>query len=282
MKKYWVQFRTPIDMDDLPRLLYAGTDIVTDASYCWKGTERPPGERVVFQFTREGEGRLSWQERTLILDRGTAFCYDLADPSFSYYYPPEGTDAWSFTYCVFVGMTDIVSRLVATHGPVFHLGETSLAIKKLQALVESVETSPVALDASQHFALCATIVGELVRCAENRHDGEKRHTLVGQAGALIQARCTMPFHLDALASELGVTPEHLCRAFRAQHGVTPKGYHDELRLGWICERLLNSPATIKEIALAAGFTDLSHFTKFFKKHRGVTPGDFRRHSIFRY
>ncbi|HEX2948177.1 MAG TPA: hypothetical protein VHV83_01170 [Armatimonadota bacterium] len=80
----------PIDMDDLPRLLYAGTDIVTDASYCWKGTERPPGERVVFQFTREGEGRLSWQERTLILDRGTAFCYDLADPSLSYYYPPEG------------------------------------------------------------------------------------------------------------------------------------------------------------------------------------------------
>jgi AraC family transcriptional regulator len=35
---------------------------------------------------------------------------------------------------------------------------------------------------------------------------------------------------------------------------------------------------LAEIALAAGFADQSHFTKTFRRSRGLTPGEYRRSS----
>ncbi|HEX2948666.1 MAG TPA: hypothetical protein VHV83_03715 [Armatimonadota bacterium] len=70
-----------------------------------------------------------------------------------------------------------------------------------------------------------------------------------------------------------MSPPSISAGRFAQHGVTPKGSHDELRLGWICERLLNSQANIREIAIAAGFTDLStspNFSKSTAASRQVT------------
>ena len=265
-------------MSGLPRLLYAGSDEVSDPSYCWKGTNRNHSPRVVFQFTRGGVGHLSWGGNTIRLGPGDAFCYNLVDPTISYFYPPAGKDPWSFIYGVFVGMTEMVSRLVKLQGPVFRLGRSSLAARKLQTLLETAAAPVPSIDAAHHFEICAALVGELIRCVEGGSVKGKSALLIRQAGHLIQAGESAPFHLAALAETLQVTPEHLCRAFRNQMGITPKAYHDELRLGRICKRLLNSPADIKAIAAEAGFSDLSHFNKFFKARRGITPGQFRRHA----
>jgi AraC-like DNA-binding protein len=268
--------------EGLPHLLYAGADEVGHPDYRWQGSERDPWPRIVFQLTLSGRGILSGPQAATELDPGTAFCYNLGDPSFSYFYPPDGTEPWSFVYCVFVGLTDTVSHLVAEHGPVFHLGEHSLAGHRLCSLLESQASPAPLLEASQHFEICAAIIDELIRVSENTGVGGKGEALVHRAEKLIRARTGSAFRLAEFAELLQVTPEHLCRAFRKHLGITPKAYHDELRLGRVCERLLNSSAAIKEIAADAGFSDVSHFGKFFRARRGVTPGEFRRHASFRH
>jgi AraC-like DNA-binding protein len=268
--------------EGLPRLLYGGADEVADAAYRWQGAQRDPRPRIVFQFTVSGRGVLDGPEGMAELCPGTAFCYNLGDPAYSYFYPDDGTEPWCFVYCVFVGLTDVAVRLVGQHGPVFRLGEHSLAAQRLRNLLDS-QTSPAPLlKASQHFELCTAIVDELIRVSESGRAGGKGEALVHRAEELIRARADAPFRLHAIAHPLQVTPEHLCRAFRHHLGITPKAYHDELRLGQVCERLLNSAASIKEIAADAGFSDVSHFGKFFKARRGVTPGEFRRHAAFRH
>jgi AraC-like DNA-binding protein len=268
--------------EGLPRLLYGGADEVADATYHWPGALRDPWPRVVFQFTVGGRGVLEGPQGRMEVRAGMAFCHNLGDPGYSYFYPEDGRDAWSFVYCVFVGFTDAINHLVAERGPVFRLGSHSLAVQRLRKLLESQTSHAPLLEASQHFGMCVAIVDELIHASENTGVEGKGEALVRRAEELIRTRVGSTFALAGIAGALQVTPEHLCRAFRNHRGITPKGYHDELRLGQACERLLNSSAAIKEIAVDAGFSDVSHFGKFFKARRGVTPGEFRRHAAFRH
>jgi AraC-like DNA-binding protein len=40
-------------------------------------------------------------------------------------------------------------------------------------------------------------------------------------------------------------------------------------------RLRQSSRSIKEISYEMGFTDMSHFNKFFHKYKGVSPREYR-------
>ncbi len=78
-----------------------------------------------------------------------------------------------------------------------------------------------------------------------------------------------------LATEVGVHPVYLARAFRERYGSSPGEYVRRLRLEWAAQELLRSGRPLAEIALAAGFADQSHFTRAFRSAFGVTPGQFR-------
>jgi AraC family transcriptional regulator len=80
----------------------------------------------------------------------------------------------------------------------------------------------------------------------------------------------------ALARHAGVHPVHLARAFREHYGASPGEWLRERRLEQARERLLADSAPLSEIALAAGFSDQSHFTRAFRARFGIPPGRFRR------
>jgi AraC family transcriptional regulator len=92
----------------------------------------------------------------------------------------------------------------------------------------------------------------------------------------LQDRFLDPPSVAELASDAGVHPDHLARAFRAWFGDAIGRYVRRLRLDWAATRLAGSDLPIVEIALDAGFADQSHFTRAFRHQLGVTPGDYRR------
>jgi AraC family transcriptional regulator len=81
--------------------------------------------------------------------------------------------------------------------------------------------------------------------------------------------------LRDLAELAGVHPVHLARTFRRRHGCTCGEFVRRLRLEAARERIVSSRATLGEIALEAGFSDQSHFTRCFKREIGLTPGEYR-------
>ena len=64
------------------------------------------------------------------------------------------------------------------------------------------------------------------------------------------------------------------RAFKAETGLSPKGYILKTRIAWACRLLANSGMRIQEAASACGFKDQNYFTRIFKTTMGVTPGRF--------
>lgn len=80
--------------------------------------------------------------------------------------------------------------------------------------------------------------------------------------------------LDELSEIAGMNKYSLLRAFTKVKGVTPYQYLQTIRINKSKE-LLENGAEVIDVALQTGFTDQSHFTNFFKKFIGLTPGQYR-------
>lgn len=78
-----------------------------------------------------------------------------------------------------------------------------------------------------------------------------------------------------LAAAAGVHPVHLAATFRQFHGSTIGEYVRSRRVEFACSALAEKDRHLAEIALDAGFSDQSHFTRIFRKITGITPGAFR-------
>jgi AraC-like DNA-binding protein len=84
--------------------------------------------------------------------------------------------------------------------------------------------------------------------------------------------------IDGIARALNCSRRHLYNAF-AGDDTTLAGYIQQRRLA-ACSRELRRAAgearPITEIALACGFSNLSHFSRLFRHHTGMSPSEFRR------
>ena len=85
--------------------------------------------------------------------------------------------------------------------------------------------------------------------------------------------------LADLAESAGVHAVHLARVFRRFHRCTVGEYVRRLRIEFASCQLSASDTPLVEIALAAGFSDQSHFSRTFKRHTGMLPTEFR--DVFR-
>jgi len=81
--------------------------------------------------------------------------------------------------------------------------------------------------------------------------------------------------LGEIALTVGISADHLARSFRRSLGCTVGEYVRRLRVEFACQRLAASELPLVQIALEAGFTDQSHFTKTFKRQIGATPAIYR-------
>jgi len=82
-------------------------------------------------------------------------------------------------------------------------------------------------------------------------------------------------HLEHLAEQFGYSRHYLGVFFKEQTGIPLRDYVNRYRLTLIEHRLQHSSYSIKEISNEMGFTDQSHFNKFFKTHKGMSPSAFR-------
>ena len=97
-----------------------------------------------------------------------------------------------------------------------------------------------------------------------------------RARELVHDRFAENLSLGEIAAIAGVHPGHLARAFRREYGCTLGDYVRRLRVEFACRQLASSDRPLVEIALAAGFTDQSHFTKTFRFQMQTTPAEYRR------
>ncbi len=131
------------------------------------------------------------------------------------------------------------------------------------AYVEALATGlshQLALHAGERKPIMARLRGGLSTLAKRR------------AVELMDANLGSNLSVEFLAGEVELSPAHFARAFRETFGLPPHRYLLHLRLERARRMLDSENAVLADVAQRAGFADQAHFTRFFKREYGVTPG----------
>jgi len=97
-----------------------------------------------------------------------------------------------------------------------------------------------------------------------------------EAMRAIDAGAGEPLSLGEMAGRAGLGRFHFLRAFRAATGTTPHQYLVAARLRRAARLLLTTDLPVTDVALEAGFGDLSNFIRTFHRAAGRSPRAFRR------
>ncbi len=101
-------------------------------------------------------------------------------------------------------------------------------------------------------------------------------------GSTDHACCYVQQHLDEkitleqVAELCSMSRSWFSRTFRSEHGITFQEYLVQQRIHRAVYLLRESDLQVTQIALAVGFSDLSYFSRTFKRHVGVLPTGFRK------
>lgn len=97
---------------------------------------------------------------------------------------------------------------------------------------------------------------------------------IEKACAFMEQHYTEHIYLDQICRCANLSKSTLLRAFTKSKGVTPYRYLENIRIG-AAKRLLEQGAPPIEAALQTGFSDQSHFTNYFTRFIGLSPGVYR-------
>ncbi|MCK9170533.1 MAG: AraC family transcriptional regulator [Treponema sp.] len=103
--------------------------------------------------------------------------------------------------------------------------------------------------------------------------GQENTAAVKAAAGFLERNYMRTITLDELSSLTGVSKYYLLRSFTRQKGISPYSYLETVRITQ-AKKLLAGGMTPSETALETGFSDQSHFSHFFKKFIGLTPGQY--------
>ena len=138
----------------------------------------------------------------------------------------------------------------------------------LRELEDPDDLTPLALQ-----GLAYELVAALART--HRDDASRGPTWLRRIDVLLIETFADPLDLTAMARTVNVHPVHLARTFRKYRGQTVGMRLRDLRLEQACRALVQSHATVGEIAHACGFADQSHLTRLMRRRMGTSPSRFR-------
>jgi AraC family transcriptional regulator len=131
------------------------------------------------------------------------------------------------------------------------------------------ETRPLAIE-----GLILEMIAEASRSSASAAP-QKTPAWLRQTRDLLHGRFPEKLSLDQIARSAGVHPVYLASMFHRHYHCTVGEYVRHLRIEYACRHLRESKASIAEIALQAGFSDQSHFSKLFKRQTSMTPRQYR-------
>ena len=123
------------------------------------------------------------------------------------------------------------------------------------------------------------IIAAMLGAVRDREMGSHVHDQVRRGKALLEEETGGLPLMEGIAEELGMSRAHFFRIFKEYTGLTPYQYHLELKLNRARQMLRDSDLPVKQVARLLGFSNVYHFSKFFKNRTGMAPTPWRKNGL---
>ena len=80
--------------------------------------------------------------------------------------------------------------------------------------------------------------------------------------------------IEELSDMCGITPEYFRKIFKSFYGIAPLKYINTLKISHAKELIKSNMYSVTEAAMQSGYTDMSYFSREFKKETGISPKNF--------
>ncbi len=104
---------------------------------------------------------------------------------------------------------------------------------------------------------------------------KKQFILFSEFKDLVDQEYAKTRNVKDYAKLLSISTKHLNTIVKEFTKNTAKSFIDQYVILEIKRTLLSSDISLKEVAFKVGFDEITNFTKFFKKHTGITPKDYK-------
>ncbi len=98
----------------------------------------------------------------------------------------------------------------------------------------------------------------------------------GQFNEFLELHIASTRSVKSFAAMLNISTKHLNTICKAVAGVTAKQYIDNCMVLEMKRLLATSDNSVQEISYDFGFGESTNFVKYFKKHSGISPSQFRK------
>jgi AraC family transcriptional activator of pobA len=156
---------------------------------------------------------------------------------------------------------------------------------RLQALLDALLAENEASDAAHGpvpLWLTRAVVWRLAQLAERddahatRKSGAGQQSLYTRWVVLMEAHYLAHWPVSRYAERLGLSTERLNRMVRAETGLNAQALLHARLVREASRRLVHVAVPVSKLAFELGFEDPAYFCRFFKRHAGVSPRDYRQ------
>ncbi len=249
----------------------AGYEQRRNELYSWDGMKRGTEPFLVIQHTILGEGRLDFGGARYRVGMGQTM---LVTMPHAHRYWLERGGHWEYFWFILSGREALrlAREVLAVAGPVLQPGTEGAA--RLAVACHGLLTG--ALTPAQASVLG---YGALAVLHDAAFAGAKPPVALApemtRVLAHIAANLGGDLRVDALAQVAGLSRAHFVRRFVAEVGVPPSDLVFASRMDRVERLLTASEMKVAEIARATGFAEANYLAKAFRRHRGLSPVEFR-------
>ena len=104
---------------------------------------------------------------------------------------------------------------------------------------------------------------------------KKHYSFFNDFKNLVERNYTKTRNVKDFAEMLSISPKHLNMIVREVTLNTAKTFIDQYVILEIKRAILSSTLSLKEVVYQIGFDEMTNFTKFFKKHTGLSPKEYK-------
>jgi len=105
--------------------------------------------------------------------------------------------------------------------------------------------------------------------------GAPENAIVERIGKLLEERAEQAYRMGWLEECTGYSHDYASKTYKESRGLSPRAYHQRLKLLSAQTYLESTALTVTEIAEKLQFGSIHYFCKWFRRLSGLTPSAYR-------